>query len=217
MSINGDSHLDEMLLERSVEAARFALETEIAELRELVKRIDDQIASSLGILLACKGRVVITGLGKPGHIGAKISATLSSTGTPSSFMHAAESLHGDSGGLLSGDVLLAISNSGETVEVCALAKMAREMGIPVISMVGRTTSTLSTYSDVVLNVGVGREADPLNLAPTSSTTVALVLGDAIASALMAAREFTAGDFAKRHPAGSLGKQLKVSGEAEVSK
>lgn len=216
MSVNRDSGLNEALVERSVEAARFALETEIAELGGLLKKVDEQIKACLGILLACKGRVVITGLGKPGHIGAKISATLSSTGTPSSFMHAAESLHGDSGGLLPGDVLLAISNSGETVEVCALAKMAREMGIPVVSMVGRTKSTLSANSDVVLKVGVWREADPLNLAPTSSTTVALALGDAIASALMAARGFTADDFAKRHPAGSLGKQFKASGDAEAS-
>lgn len=216
MSVNGNSELNEALVERSVEAARFALESEIAELGALLKKIDDQIKSCIGILLACKGRVVITGLGKPGHIGAKISATLSSTGTPSSFMHAAESLHGDSGALLTGDVLLAISNSGETVEVCGLAMMAREMGIPVISMVGRPESTLSSLSDVVLNVGVRREADPLNLAPTSSTTVALALGDAIASALMAAREFTAEDFAKRHPAGSLGKQLMESTDAKVS-
>lgn len=216
MSVSGNSGLNEALVERSVEAARFALETEIAELGGLLKKVDDQIKSSLGILLACNGRVVITGLGKPGHIGAKISATLSSTGTPSSFMHAVESLHGDSGALLPGDVLLAISNSGETVEVCALAKMAQELGIPVISMVGRPKSTLSSFSDVVLNVGVWREADPLNLAPTSSTTVALALGDAIASALMAAREFTAEDFAKRHPAGSLGKQLKTSSSSEVS-
>lgn len=216
MSVNENSGLNEALVDRSVEAARFALETEIAELGGLLKKVDEQIGSCLGILLNCKGRVVITGLGKPGHIGAKISATLSSTGTPSSFMHAAESLHGDSGGLLPGDVLLAISNSGETVEVCALAKMARDMGIPVISMVGRNKSTLSSYSDVVLDVSVWREADPLNLAPTSSTTVALALGDAIASALMAAREFTAHDFAKRHPAGSLGKQLSASGNAEVS-
>ncbi len=215
MSVTGNSDLSEALVERSVEAARFASESEIAELHGLLEKVDGQIKSCLGILLACQGRVVITGLGKPGHIGAKISATLSSTGTPSFFMHAVESLHGDSGALLPGDVLLAISNSGETVEVCALAKIAREMGIPVISMVGRPKSTLSSYSDVVLNVGVWREADPLNLAPTSSTTVALVLGDAIASALMAAREFTAGDFAKRHPAGSLGKQLKASGNVEV--
>jgi arabinose-5-phosphate isomerase len=215
MSINGNSELSEALVERSVEAARFAVETELAELSGLLKKIDDQIKSCLGILLACKGRVVVTGLGKPGHIGAKISATLSSTGTPSSFMHAVESLHGDSGALLPGDVLLAISNSGETVEVCGLAMMAQEMGIPVISMVGRTKSTLSSYSDVVLDVGVWREADPLNLAPTSSTTVALALGDAIASALMAAREFTADDFAKRHPAGSLGKQLKAPGNTEA--
>lgn len=216
MSVDGESGLNQALVERSVEAARFALETEIAELGGLLKKLNDQIKSCLGILLACKGRVVITGLGKPGHIGAKIAATLSSTGTPSSFMHAAESLHGDSGGLLPGDVLLAISNSGETVEVCALAKMAQGMGIPVISMVGRTKSTLSSYSDVILNVGVWREADPLNLAPTSSTTVALALGDAIASALMEARGFTADDFAKRHPAGSLGKQLKASGNAGAS-
>jgi len=216
MSAFGISELNEAAVERAVEAARFAVESEIAELSGLLNKVDGQIKSCLAILLACQGRVVITGLGKPGHIGAKISATLSSTGTPSSFMHAAESLHGDSGALLPGDVLLAISNSGETAEVCALAKMARGMGIPVISMVGKPESTLASYSDVVLDVGVWREADPLNLAPTSSTTVALVLGDAIASALMAAREFTAEDFAKRHPAGSLGKQLKASGDAEVS-
>lgn len=216
MSVTGNSDLNEALVERSVEAARFAVETEIAELGGLLEKVEGHIKSCLGIFLACKGRVVITGLGKPGHIGAKISATLSSTGTPSSFMHAVESLHGDSGALLPGDVLLAISNSGETVEVCSLAMMAQEMGIPVISMVGRPKSTLSSYSDVVLNVGVWREADPLNLAPTSSTTVALALGDAIASALMAAREFTADDFAKRHPAGSLGKQLKGSGNSEVN-
>lgn len=216
MSAFGISELNEGAVERSVEAAHFAVESEIAELNGLLKKVEGQIKSCLAILLACQGRVVITGLGKPGHIGAKISATLSSTGTPSSFMHAAESLHGDSGALLPGDVLLAISNSGETVEVCALARMARGMQIPVISMVGKPESTLATYSDVVLDVGVWREADPLNLAPTSSTTVALVLGDAIASALMAAREFTAEDFAKRHPAGSLGKQLKASANAEVN-
>ncbi len=207
MSVFGNIEPDKAVVERSVNAARFALETEIAALQGLLGDIDAQITSCLGILLACKGRVVVTGLGKPGHIGAKLSATFSSTGTPSSFMHAAEALHGDSGGLLTGDVLLAISNSGETVEVCAVAAMAKEMGIPVISMVGRATSTLSSHSDVVLNVHVGREADPLDLAPTASTTLALALGDAIASALMAAREFTAEDFAKRHPAGSLGKQL----------
>lgn len=217
MSVSGNLDLNEAVVERSVEAARFALETEIAELNGLLEKVDGQIKSCLGIFLACKGRVVVTGLGKPGHIGAKISATFSSTGTPSFFMHATESLHGDSGALLVGDVLLPISNSGETVEVCALAKLARSMGIPVISLVGRETSTLSSLSDVVLNVGVGREADPLNLAPTASTTVAIALGDAIASALMAAREFTADDFATWHPAGSLGKQLKGSGNAEVSK
>jgi arabinose-5-phosphate isomerase len=210
MSVVGDSELELALVVRSVSAARFALEVEIAELQKLLARIDDEIKDSLPLFLACSGRVVVTGLGKPGHIGAKISATFSSTGTPSFFMHAAESLHGDSGALVAGDLLLAISNSGETVEVCAIAKMAAALGIPVVSIVGKPESTLATYSDVVLHAHVQREADPLDLAPTASTTVALALGDAIASALMAAREFTAKDFARCHPGGSLGKELNAS-------
>jgi len=210
-----DSGVNRALVERAVAAARFALETEISELNELLGRLDTQIEHSLGLFVQCQGRVVVTGIGKPGHIGVKISATFSSTGTPSFFLHSTEALHGDSGVLVAGDLLLAISNSGETAEVCAIAKMASESGIPVIAMVGKTGSTLAKIADVVLDVGVSREADPLNLAPTASTTLALALGDAIASALMAARSFTAEEFAYRHPSGSLGKQLKASDTSKV--
>ena len=212
---SSDSGLDRATVERAAAAARSALESEIAELKGLLGRLDSQIERSLAPLLRCQGRVVVTGLGKSGHIGAKISATLSSTGTPSFFLHATEALHGDSGVLVKGDVLIAISNSGETVEVCALAKMVSESGIQVIAMTGESESTLAKNADVFLDISISREADPLNLAPTSSTTLTLALGDALASALMAARNFTAEDFALRHPAGALGKKLNSSDELSV--
>ncbi|HEX7404904.1 MAG TPA: SIS domain-containing protein [Candidatus Nanopelagicaceae bacterium] len=210
-----DSGVNRALVERAVAAARFGLETEIGELQGLLERLDIQIEHSLGLLVACHGRVVVTGLGKSGLIGAKISATFSSTGTPSFFLHSTEALHGDSGVLSGGDLLLAISNSGETVEVCAVAQMASESGISVIAMTGKSDSTLAKLADVVLDISISREADPLNLAPTSSTTLTLAMGDALACALMAARNFTAEDFARRHPSGALGKQLKGSGTSGV--
>ena len=202
-----DSALDSALVERAAAAARFAVESEISELKGLLSRLDVQVERSLALLLQCQGRVVVTGLGKSGLIGAKISATLSSTGTPSFFLHSTEALHGDSGVVVGGDLVIAISNSGETAEVCAVAQMAKDSGIQVIAMTGKLDSTLAKIADAILDISISREADPLNLAPTSSTTLTLVLGDALASALMAARNFTAQDFARRHPSGALGRQL----------
>lgn len=212
-----DSGLDGAIVERAAAAARSALESEIAELQGLLGRLDLQIDASLAPLLRCQGRVVVTGLGKSGLIGAKISATLSSTGTPSFFLHSTEALHGDSGVVVEGDLLIAISNSGETAEVCAVAQMAKDSGIYVIAMTGKSRSKLAQIADAVLDISISREADPLNLAPTSSTTVTLALGDALASALMAARNFTSEDFARRHPSGALGKQLKSSSDSSVQK
>lgn len=210
-----ESGLDRTVVDRAVTAARFALESEMSELNGLLERLDTQIKRSLGLFMHCKGRVVITGLGKSGLVGAKISATLSSTGTPSFFLHATEALHGDSGVLTTDDLLVAISNSGETAEVCAIAQMARNSGIQVIAMTGNFKSLLAKTADVILDISISREADPLNLAPTSSTTVTMALGDAIASALMAARNFTPEDFASRHPSGALGKQLSSSKDSAV--
>lgn len=202
-----ESSVNSALTERAVAAARSALESEIAALNGLLAGLDLQIERSLMLLLHCKGRVVVTGIGKSGLVGAKISATLSSTGTPSFFMHSTEALHGDSGAVLPGDILLAISNSGETVEVCALAQMMSDRGVPVLAMTGKSNSLLAKIADVLLDIAISHEADPLNLAPTTSTTLTLALGDAIACALMAARNFTAQDFARHHPSGALGKQL----------
>jgi arabinose-5-phosphate isomerase len=147
----------------------------------------------------------VTGLGKSGLVGAKIAATLSSTGTPSFFMHSADALHGDSGALTPGDVLVAISNSGETAEVTAIAKMAKSWGNSVIAITKNSNSSLASNADTVINIAFEKEADPLNLAPTTSTTLTIALGDALASALMAHRGFTSQDFGKRHPGGALGK------------
>ncbi|MFZ3021438.1 MAG: SIS domain-containing protein [Candidatus Nanopelagicaceae bacterium] len=206
-----DSRVDQAQAERAAAAARFAVESEISELKGLLSRLDVQVERSLAPLLLCQGRVVVTGIGKSGLVGAKISATFSSTGTPSFFLHSTEALHGDSGALWEGDVLLAISNSGQSAEVCAIAQMAKNSGVHVLAMTGQLDSPLAKIADVVLDISISREADPLNLAPTSSTAVTLALGDALASALMAARNFTSADFARRHPSGALGKQLSSPG------
>ena len=158
-------------------------------------------------MLACKGKVVVTGMGKPGFISAKISATLSSTGTPSLYLHPADAIHGDLGRVTKDDVVLAISNSGETEEIMRLLPTLRKIGAKLIAMVGNTESSLARYSDVVLNVAVKREACPLNLAPTASTTAMLAFGDALAIALLDRRGFKEEDFAFYHPGGSLGKRL----------
>ena len=173
----------------------------------LVGRSTEPIERAVELILGSTGRVIVTGLGKSGLVGAKIAATLTSTGTPASFVHAADALHGDSGLVREGDVVIAISNSGETAEVCAFVELVQP-GARVIGISGcGGSSTLARLSDVSIDAGVDRECDPHDLAPTASTTVTLVLGDALAVGLMAARGFGPDDFAKHHPGGALGKRL----------
>jgi arabinose-5-phosphate isomerase len=192
-------------LSKALAAATSALNTEIAALNNFGKTLEANLKPALEIILECKGHVVVTGLGKSGLVGAKIAATLSSTGTPSFFLHSADALHGDSGALTPGDVLIAISNSGETAEVTAIAKMAKSWGNSVIAITKNSNSSLASNADSVISIAFDKEADPLNLAPTTSTTLTIALGDALASALMAHRGFTSQDFGKRHPGGALGK------------
>ena len=192
-------------LSKALAAASSALNTEIAALTNFAKSLESNLKPALEIIIECKGHVVITGLGKSGLVGAKIAATLSSTGTPSFFLHSADALHGDSGALTSGDVLIAISNSGETAEVTAIANMAKGWGNSVIAITKNPESALAKGADAVISIAFDKEADPLNLAPTTSTTLTIAAGDALASALMAHRGFTSQDFGKRHPGGALGK------------
>ena len=183
------------------------VETEAAAIHALGRRINGDFARACGFMLECRGRVVVTGMGKSGHIGSKIAATLASTGTPAFFVHPGEASHGDLGMIVPGDVVVALSNSGETGEITAILPLIKRMGVPLISMTGNASSTLATEADVNLDVSVEKEACPLGLAPTASTTTALVMGDALAVALLEARGFTAEDFALSHPGGSLGRRL----------
>ncbi len=192
-------------ISKALAAATSAINTEIAALNNFAKTLEANLKPALEIIIECKGHVVITGLGKSGLVGAKIASTLASTGTPSFFLHSADALHGDSGALTSGDVLIAISNSGETAEVNAIAKMAKSWGNSVIAITKNSNSSLAKSSDAVISIAFDKEADPLNLAPTTSTTLTIAAGDALASALMAHRGFTSQDFGKRHPGGALGK------------
>jgi arabinose-5-phosphate isomerase len=192
-------------LSKALAAATSAINTEINALNNFAKTLEANLKPALEIIIECKGHVVITGLGKSGLVGAKIAATLASTGTPSFFLHSADALHGDSGALTSGDVLIAISNSGETAEVNAIAKMSKSWGNTVIAITKDSNSSLAKSSDAVISIAFDKEADPLNLAPTTSTTLTIAAGDALASALMAHRGFTSQDFGKRHPGGALGK------------
>jgi arabinose-5-phosphate isomerase len=159
------------------------------------------------LLLACSGRVVVTGMGKSGHVGRKITATLASTGTPAMFMHPAEASHGDLGMITAADVVIAISNSGESEELTAILPLIKRMGVPMIAMTGRRQSALGKHADVVLDTSVDKEACPHNLAPTASTTAQLAMGDALAVSLLDARGFKADDFARSHPGGALGRKL----------
>jgi arabinose-5-phosphate isomerase len=192
-------------LTKAIAAATSALNTEISALTNFAKSLEANLKPALELIIESKGHVVITGLGKSGLVGAKIAATLSSTGTPSFFLHSADALHGDSGALTPGDVLIAISNSGETAEVNAFVAMAKGWGNQVIAITKNANSTLAKSADAVINIAFEKEADPLNLAPTTSTTLTIAAGDALASALMAHRGFTSEDFGKRHPGGALGK------------
>jgi len=192
----------------SLETARKVLEIEAKALGELAERLDACFLRAVEILLACPGRVVVTGMGKSGLVGQKISATFSSTGTPSFFLHPAEALHGDLGRLVRGDVLVALSYSGESEELLRLLDTVKRLGVPLITLTGNLGSTLAQASDVVIDVAIRREACPLGLAPTASTTAMLAMGDALAMALLERRGFNAEDYAALHPAGGLGVKLR---------
>ena len=187
--------------------AATVLEIESRAVKGLIKTLDDTFAEACRLCLQTKGRIVVTGMGKSGHIGGKIAATLASTGTPSFFMHPAEASHGDLGMFTPNDLLMAISYSGETDEILTILPLVKRMGAKLISITGNPESVLSTAADVHLDVSVSEEACPLNLAPTASTTATLVMGDALAVALLESRSFTAEDFALSHPGGILGKKL----------
>src|ERR1700728_2201241 len=193
----------------ALESARRTFDIEGAALSALRARLDGSFVAACRICLACRGRVIVTGMGKSGHVAHKIAATLASTGTPAFFLHPGEASHGDIGMITRGDALLALSNSGETPEVLALLPPIKRLAIPLIALTGNATSTLARAADVHLDVGVPQEACPHNLAPTASTTAALVMGDALAVALLEARGFSADDFARSHPGGSLGRLLHV--------
>lgn len=173
----------------------------------LAEQIDERFVSACQLLIDCKGRVVVMGMGKSGHISGKIAATFASTGTPAFFVHPGEASHGDLGMITRQDVVLALSNSGETDEVLAILPIIKRLGVPLIAMTGNPQSTLAKFASVHINVAVAQEACPLGLAPTSSTTAALVMGDALAVSLLQAKGFTRDDFALSHPGGSLGKRL----------
>ncbi len=189
------------------ETARKVLEIEAEAIRELIPRLDESFDRAVETLLACTGRVVATGMGKSGFIAQKVSATLASTGTPSLFLHPAEAIHGDLGRIVKGDVLLAVSNSGDTEEILALVPWVKRLGSPVVALTGSPRSPLAQAADVHLDVEVRAEACPLGLAPTASTTAALAMGDALCMALLERRGFTVEDFAVLHPGGRLGKKL----------
>ncbi|OWY37317.1 D-arabinose 5-phosphate isomerase [Xenophilus sp. AP218F] len=189
--------------------AREVLQTEASALHNLSNRLNGEFLAAVDAMLACRGRTIVSGMGKSGHVGRKIAATLASTGTPAFFVHPAEAAHGDLGMITSDDVVIAISNSGESGEVLALLPALKLKGVKLIAMTGREGSTLAREADILLDSSVEKEACPLGLAPTTSTTVQMALGDALAVTLMEARGFGQGDFALSHPGGSLGRRLLV--------
>jgi arabinose-5-phosphate isomerase len=193
--------------ETALELARRVLAIEADAVRALISRIDERFLTALALIIERRGRVVVSGIGKSGHIARKIASTLSSTGTPAYFLHPAEANHGDLGMIESGDVFIAISHSGESEELLSIIPQVKRRGAKLIALTGRADSTLARESDVLLDAGVAQEACPHNLAPTASTTAALALGDALAVALLDARGFSADDFARSHPGGTLGRRL----------
>lgn len=193
--------------ENLVDVARQALGIEIEGLQAQLPRLGAEFARACRICLACRGRIVVTGMGKSGHIAGKIAATLASTGTPAFFVHPGEASHGDIGMITRDDAVLALSNSGETDEILTIIPVIKRLGVPLVALTGNPNSTLSRMATVHLDIGVPAEACPLNLAPTASTTAALGVGDALAVALLKARGFTEEDFARSHPAGNLGRRL----------
>ena len=193
--------------DRLLRSAREVIDIEARAIGGLAGRLDGAFLRACELMMACAGRVVVTGMGKSGHVGNKIAATLASTGTPAFFVHPGEASHGDLGMITPKDVVLALSNSGETDELLTILPLIKRQGVPLIGLSGNPNSTLARLSDVHLDASVPAEACPLGLAPTASTTAALVMGDALAIALLEARGFTAEDFARSHPAGSLGRRL----------
>lgn len=203
---SADAMLDDNLIR---DAGRKVVEIEAQAISALSERIDDAFVHACHLLIGCSGRVVVSGIGKSGHIARKIAATLASTGTPAFFVHPAEASHGDLGMITAKDVVVALSNSGETDELLTILPVVKRKGVPLVAMTGNAQSTLARLADVHLDVGVNEEACPLGLAPTASTTAALVMGDALAIAMLESRGFTADDFAASHPAGQLGRRLLV--------
>ena len=191
----------------TLQLARETLDIEAAALLQAKTRLDDRFVDAVKLVLSVQGRVVVTGMGKSGHIGNKIAATLASTGTPAMFVHPGEASHGDLGMIQAIDVVLAISNSGESDELVAILPVLKRLGVPLLAMTGGLTSSLARHADIVLDCSVDKEACPLNLAPTASTTVQLAMGDALAVALLDARGFKPEDFARSHPGGALGRRL----------
>lgn len=191
----------------SLAEARTVIATEGAAVQALAARLDANFVQACRLILQCNGRVVVVGMGKSGHIGRKIAATLASTGSPAFFLHPAEASHGDLGMVVSNDVVIGISNSGETTELLAILPLIKRFGVKLIAMTGKPESTLARQADACLDVSVEKEACPHNLAPTASTTATLVMGDAVAVAVQQLRGFSAQDFARRHPGGVLGKRL----------
>jgi arabinose-5-phosphate isomerase len=188
------------------------VKTEQQAIASLLKKINQDFAKACELLLNCQGRIVVIGMGKSGHIGGKIAATLASTGSPAFFVHPGEASHGDLGMITRKDVVLALSNSGETNEITSLLPVIKRLNVPLISLTGNPNSSLASFADVNLDTSVEKEACPMNLAPTASTTVTLVMGDALAVALLEAKGFTENDFALSHPGGSLGRRLLLKVE-----
>lgn len=194
---------------KTLQLAKEVLLLEAREVELLAARLDHSFADAVACVLQCRGRVVVSGMGKSGHVGGKIASTLASTGTPAFFMHPAEASHGDLGMITAGDVVIALSNSGESDEILAIVPPLKRLGATIIAITGNDVSTLAKAADIHLSAHVAKEACPLGLAPTSSTTVALALGDALALCVLDQRDFTAEDFARSHPGGSLGRRLLV--------
>lgn len=187
--------------------ARRVLEIEARAIQDLIPRLDSRFAQACELCLACAGRVVVTGMGKSGHVGGKIAATLASTGTPAFFVHPGEASHGDVGMITPKDLVVAVSNSGETAEIVTILPLLKRLGVELITLTGKSDSTLAEAATVNLDIAVDEEACPLNLSPTASTTAALAMGDALAVALLESRGFTREDFARSHPGGTLGRRL----------
>ena len=203
--------------EKLISRGRRVLQIEAEAVAALEHRLGADFAAACRLLLACTGRIVVTGMGKSGHVGNKIAATLASTGSPAFFLHPAEAIHGDIGMITAGDVVLAISNSGETDELLTMLPVIKRLDVPLVGLTGNPDSTLARYATVTLDISVPAEACPLNLAPTASTTATLAMGDALAIAVLEARGFTEEDFARSHPGGALGRRLLLHVEDVMRK